>query len=106
MTKEAKIMFGIGGICFVAIVIMAIGVKSNRETLVGDILKKPSVHMTGSISARVTLVEFGDYQCPACASADPIVKQIIDAQKSNPDFNFMFKHFPLSQHKNAEIAAE
>ncbi len=54
----------------------------------------------------MTVVEFGDYQCPACGLAYPILKQVIDTYGKNPDFNFVFRNFPLSQHQNALIAAE
>lgn len=53
--------------------------------------------------AALVLVEFGDYQCPACAVYHPFVKQLLS------DFpgkvNFVFRHFPLPQHKNANIAS-
>src|SRR5690606_29220292 len=63
--------------------------------------------MTGSLDAKVTVVEFGDMQCPACASAHPVVKQIINEYGDNPDFNFVFRHFPLSSiHPHAQISAE
>jgi protein-disulfide isomerase len=63
-------------------------------------------HQTGSPSAKVTLVEFADYQCPFCGSAYQPVKDIVDKYSSNKDFNFVFRNFPLSQHADAQIAAE
>lgn len=71
----------------------------------GGIIREDS-HMTGDKNAKVTVVEFGDYQCPACAAANPIVKQIISDYKNNKDFNFVFMNFPLAQHANAQISAE
>lgn len=62
--------------------------------------------MTGSKDAKVTLVEFGDFQCPACAAANPAIMSVIDKYKSNQDFNFVFRNFPLGQHNNAQISAE
>lgn len=70
------------------------------------LLIKANSHMTGSPTAKVQLVEFGDYQCPACDAAYPIVKQITDKYASNKDFNFVFRNFPLPQHQFAMIAAE
>ena len=73
----------------------------------GKSLVRDNSHMTGKKEAKVTMVEFGDYQCPACAFYDPVIKQIIDQYKNNPDFNFVFRNFPLNQlHPNAMISAE
>jgi protein-disulfide isomerase len=63
-------------------------------------------HMTGNQNAKVTVVEFGDYQCPACGVAYPIIKQILATYQSNPDFNFVFRNFPLPVHPNAPMSAE
>lgn len=75
-------------------------------TLSHDQLVTEESAMTGSISAKVTLVEWGDFQCPACASVAPIVEELIAKYGTNPDFNFVFRHFPLPQHQNAKIASE
>ena len=75
-------------------------------TMNADILVRPNSHMTGTVGAKVTMVEFGDYQCPACAVYNPVLKQIIDAYKTNPNFNFVYRNFPLPQHANALISAE
>lgn len=61
-------------------------------------------HATGSAQAKVTLVEFADFQCPACVVAYPYVKAILKSHKDN--IYYVYRHFPLSQHKNAFIAAE
>lgn len=69
-------------------------------------LVRETSHMTGTMGAKVTIVEFGDFQCPACASYNPLVKQLIAEYGANPDFNFVFRNFPLPMHKHALIAAE
>lgn len=68
------------------------------------LLIRPNSNKISTPSAKVTLVEFSDLQCPACAQAHPVVKQILEENKGN--INFVYRHFPLSQHKNARIAAE
>ncbi len=62
-------------------------------------------HVQGLPAAAVTLVEYGDYECPNCGRAYPIVKQI---QKILGDeLRFVFRHFPFSKlHPHAEHAAE
>ena len=62
-------------------------------------------HVQGSPDAAVTLVEYGDYECPHCGRAHSIVKQV---QKiAGVHLRFAFRHFPLAQmHPHAERAAE
>jgi protein-disulfide isomerase len=62
-------------------------------------------HVRGPANAPVTLVEYGDYECPHCRLAHPIVNAV--RQHFAPQLRFVFRHFPLSQiHPNAETAAE
>jgi len=58
----------------------------------------------GPADARVTIIEFSDYQCPYCASAEPLIAQILEAYPK--DVRLVYKHFPLSFHPNARPAAE
>lgn len=59
---------------------------------------------TGSATPKVTLVEFSDFECPACGAAYPYVKKVIEQYKD--ELRFVHRHFPLDQHKFAERAAE
>jgi Protein-disulfide isomerase len=62
-------------------------------------------HMQGNAHAVVTLVEYGDFQCPACGMAYPQVKQLQRRYAGN--LRFVFRHFPLTQaHPHAQLAAE
>lgn len=71
-------------------------------------LKVPIVaedHAQGPENAAVTLVEYGDYECPHCGRAHPIVKQV--QEHFGKKLRFVFRNFPLSEmHPNAEAAAE
>jgi protein-disulfide isomerase len=60
---------------------------------------------TGSSTAPVTLVEYGDFQCPSCGAFYPVVKQLLAAEGPSRVY-FAFRNFPLPQHPNAMIAAE
>jgi len=62
-------------------------------------------HVQGPETAPVTLVEYGDFECPHCAAAHVILKQV---RKTMGDkLRFVFRHFPLTQiHPHAESAAE
>lgn len=62
-------------------------------------------HSAGPEDAIITLVEYGDYECPYCGKAYPIVKQL--QQDFKDDLRFVFRNFPLSQlHRYAFGAAE
>ena len=62
-------------------------------------------HAQGNARALATLVEYGDFQCPACRLAYPVLKQIQRRYAGN--LRFVFRHFPLSQaHPYARMAAE
>lgn len=54
------------------------------------------VNMIGSPTATVTVEEFADYQCGACASVYPIVKELQAAYAGNKNFRFIFRHYPLN----------
>jgi len=60
--------------------------------------------MEGNPSARVTLVEFADYECPHCKRFQPVLRQILDEFRK--EIRIYFKHYPLPQHTNARLAAE
>ncbi len=55
-------------------------------------------------SAQITIVEFGDYECPACGQYSPFVHQLLTDMAGK--VNFVFRNFPLSQHANAVITAQ
>ena len=60
---------------------------------------------TGNDEAKVTIVEFSDFQCPACKQAQYLVKEIL--QQYPDQIRLVYRHFPLIQiHKNAFAAAE
>ena len=58
----------------------------------------------GDASAQITLLEYGDYQCPSCAQAFVIVKKV--QKHFGAELKFVFRNFPLEQHEFAEMAAE
>jgi protein-disulfide isomerase len=82
---------------------MAIGAADERPQLTPPISERD--HIQGQNSARVTLVEYGDYQCPDCLQAFPIM---IDIQEHLGDkMRLVFRNFPLTTaHPKAQHAAE
>lgn len=62
-------------------------------------------HSLGDENASITLLEYGDFECPACAQAEPIARHLVEAFGTK--LRFVFRHFPLVEvHPNAELAAE
>ena len=62
-------------------------------------------HIQGSADAAVTLLQYGDYECPYCGAAYPIIKDV-QAQMGER-LRFVFRNFPIStSHPHAEQAAE
>jgi protein-disulfide isomerase len=62
-------------------------------------------HLTGARDAPVVLVEYGDYECPYCGAAYPIVKKL--QRELGGNLALVFRNFPLSEaHPHAEQAAE
>jgi protein-disulfide isomerase len=58
----------------------------------------------GSVTAPVTIVEFTDFQCPACAAMHPVLEEVL--QSYGDKVRFVVRDFPLNQHEYARKAAE
>ena len=66
---------------------------------------EPMDHAEGSLHARVTVIEYGDVECPGCKVAAETPRLLIDRFPSN--VRFIFRHFPLEEaHPHALLAAE
>ena len=65
----------------------------------------PLDHRRGDPDASVVLVEYGDYQCPHCAAAEPVVESLLHT--FGTDLQLVFRHFPLTTvHPYSEDAAQ
>lgn len=63
----------------------------------------PEDHVRGPANARVTIVEYGDFECPYCGRLHPILEEI---RRKNPDVRLVFRHYPVrSLHPRATSAA-
>jgi len=112
MNKEAKIVLGITVVIIIAVVGIFIASSKNSgstttnssgsTTVDASVLVRDDSHKKGA--GAVTVVEFGDYQCPACGAAEPTLEQL--ESKYGDKITFVFRNFPLPQHANAKAAAE
>ena len=65
----------------------------------------PTDHVRGSAEARITVVEYGDFQCRICRSAEPGVRMLLDQHPGT--VRLVYRHFPIqSAHPHALMAAE
>jgi Na+/H+ antiporter NhaA len=61
-------------------------------------------HIRGPLDAPVTLVEYGDFECPFCGQAEPIVRELL---RDFGDVRYVWRHLPLNDvHPNTQLAAE
>lgn len=63
-----------------------------------NILKQPVTpadHQQGNINAAITLIEYGDFECPYCGRAHPLVKRLL--KEMPDDIHFIFRNFPLTE---------
>ena len=62
-------------------------------------------HIRGPHDAPVTLLEYGDYQCPFCGQAEVVIRELLDS--FGDDLRYVWRHLPLNDvHANAQVAAE
>jgi len=103
------LLWGGAVILLVALVIVAAVLVSDNTT--PAIVEKdlaPAVnasdHTLGSATSTVTLVEYADFQCPACQAYFPLLQKLTTDYQSK--ILFVYRYFPLPQHPNAVPAAE
>jgi len=109
MSQETKILIGVIFVSVAALVGGSIYFTKNAPATASDIVEVSKTlgddsQKIGSPSASVKISEYGDFQCPACATAAPTVRQML--KDYGDKVYFEFHHFPLSIHRWADKAAE
>jgi Na+/H+ antiporter NhaA len=62
-------------------------------------------HIRGPADALVTLLEYGDFECPFCGQAEPVIRELLSS--ADDDIRYVWRHLPLSDvHPHAQLAAE
>jgi len=103
MDKRFLSILGVIAVVFIGI--FAISQRSNNNSTSGSASSaQPTSHIEGQDAKGVTLVEYGDYECPICAEFYTPLKQAFNDNSQN--IHFQFRNLPLvSIHKNAFSAA-
>ena len=80
--------------------------KANRESAgIGSVDQVTDTDwVKGATSTDMTLIEYSDFQCPACGAYYPLVEKVFSDYSSK--IRFVYRHFPLTQHPNAIPAAQ
>jgi protein-disulfide isomerase len=102
MSKKIWIIFAsVCVLAFIGIIIF----KPGDTPFTGDPTKVVADdHVYGNKDSKVVFIEYGDFQCPGCGSAEPIVQQVREAYKDK--IAFVYRYMPLvSIHPNAKAAA-
>jgi protein-disulfide isomerase len=104
LTGESKLFLGMLAITAVIIALASVVLTKPAPTYTKEQLIPKSAHTKGNSQAKTILVEFSDFQCPACLAAKPTVDALL---RKYPDtLLFAYRHFPLDQHPFAKKAAQ
>ena len=106
-TSEMKILFAVIAVTVLIIALAAAVISKPAPAITRSDLVPTGAHTKGNVQSSVYLVEFSDFQCPACAAVKPIVDDIIKTYGDK--LLFAYRHYPLPQHplsKTGALAAE
>ncbi len=95
----------IGTIALIVVVAVFFSGQTQTTEVDQNVVAGSARLVKGGVNATVTLVEFSDFQCPACRAIQPLVQQVV---KAYPDqVRLIFRHYPLTQiHQHALLAAQ
>ncbi|MFA6432757.1 MAG: thioredoxin domain-containing protein [Candidatus Paceibacterota bacterium] len=98
-------------LCFVVLLGLIVWglIAANNKPALGLKLGEPAPisatdHVRGPADAKVTLIEYADFQCPACAAYNSLVERLY--LEASTTLRLVYRHFPLPQHQNARITAQ
>lgn len=112
MTRNIRLtLAAVVALILVAVVVLAFNrrdaipsAETTGDTVEPAVLVRADSHrLTSAPDGKVTLVEFLDFECGACASVYPKVKEIVTDYEGQ--ITFVVRYFPISSHPNAELAA-
>lgn len=79
--------------------------QSSQQSADLGLVQGAKSHVKGNLDSKIVVVEFSDFQCPACGAIQPFIRQIFDEYQNK--IQFVYRHYPLhSLHPNAQLAAQ
>lgn len=103
LTSETKLFLGIFAATAVILTLAIVIMTKPAKPLTKEVLLANAIHTIGNKDAAVWLVEFSDFQCPACGQFYPVVKQL--TEKYADSLYFVYRNYPLPTHQMALPAA-
>jgi protein-disulfide isomerase len=116
MNEGVKKFLKVGGIvvCFLAVIGLFVflgtredkyaGINTNEIQTASDLNGEIDEHILGDIDSGVILIEYGDFQCQGCASADPRIQALV--KEYGDRIGYVFRNFPLTNiHPNTKAAS-
>jgi len=103
LTSETKLFLGIFAITGIILTIAILIMTKPEKPIAREVLTANAIHTLGPKDAKVWLVEFSDFQCPACGQFYPAVKQLTEKYKDS--LFFVYRNEPLPIHAMALPAA-
>jgi len=103
LSSETKLFIGIFAVTAIFITIAMIIMTKPVKPLTKEVVLQNATHTLGPKDAPVWLVEFSDFQCPACGQFYPTVKQL--TEKYTDSLLFVYRNYPLPSHEMAIPAA-
>ena len=94
------------GVTVLLLLLIALGGSSSADYSIGKATEQPlsAEWVKGNQASGVVLIEYSDFQCPACAAYEPLIRQVEAAYGTRAAF--VYRHFPLVKiHTNADLAA-
>lgn len=101
--SETKVFLSIGAATLGVILVVALLFSRPPAPVAQNRLLPPEAHTQGTATAATALVEFSDFQCPACKAYQPVVDELLNTYGEK--IYFSYRHFPLPQHAFGEQAA-
>lgn len=109
-TRRNKRIWRWSIIILVVLLLISYFVSQNNKKIdpvaIADVeVSELTAHLKGNLESEIKLIEYSDFQCPACSAAAPQVDALVE--EYGDKFQFEFRHFPLrSIHPNAQLAAQ
>ena len=104
-----RIIFWVVFLIIIALIVWGLSIAMKKQPGTGSTprLSTPAVgteHAIGPATAPVTIVEYSDFQCPACAVYFPLVEKLLAEYPTS--VRLIYRHYPLPQHLNAPAASQ